>query len=273
MTGEPPPRQECYVDGYDRKQGTCRVYDSRGNQIYQSEYVDDKLEGKLTKWDYASNIKLEENYHNNLLHGVRTVYYRNGQKEYELEYKEGVENGYMKRLRENGKKEEFYNYKEGKKEGRCLRWYDNGIICADVEYKGDKVIKVKSLRDDQGRDCILSEEDIVVYKAGITADNTFVYISILVPKEANRVTPVNFKESSAIKSRIQFGTVTEIVDKQGKRYKTACSHLHYTKIIYSVGNTVTPNRFDDNLLTECSYGIHVVKFRDQCQNWVPVDSL
>ena len=98
--------------------------------------------------------------------------------------------------------------------------------------------------------CIVPEGDIIGWKKlqnGIIA-------KLLIPKEAKRTNSVIGR-----KCRAEFITVLELfgegiaVDK------------HTGKVLYKVGETVRPDKYDDSLTTECTNGIHFFVTREEAE--------
>ena len=91
---------------------------------------------------------------------------------------------------------------------------------------------------------ILPEGDIIGYKKCV--DDKIV--KLLIPKEAKR------SHAFGRKCRAEYAEVLEIT-KGSRKLKTAISK-NDNNFIYKVGETVKPDKFDDNWQDECSNGIH-----------------
>lgn len=137
---------------------------------------------------------------------------------------------------------------------------------------------VTKLYDSIGRNCVLPDGEIYVWKACKTDDSAGnrvnVYVKIRVPKEAKRVTVVDkqitstsYTEEPSFKSRIEYGYVEEIVDKQGFNYNWASSFVHMSGFRYEVGHLVVPDAYNSDANVDCGAGINVHCYKDQCDVW------
>jgi len=91
---------------------------------------------------------------------------------------------------------------------------------------------------------ILPEGDIIGYKKCV--DHKIV--KLLIPKEAKR------SHAFGRKCRAEYAEVLEIT-KGSRKLKTAISKNDHS-FTYKVGETVKPDKFDENWQDECSNGIH-----------------
>ena len=190
---------------------------------------------------------------------------------------------------------------------RFTYWYSNGILGEERDLDvANKVLRVLTLRDATGRDCLLGEGELTVWKIAKTVispvDETFeeteigepvysllydeecvvlksittvrrvktpwVYVRLTVPADAKRVTPMD--SSFQYKSRVEFARVEEIVDREGNHYDVAYSAVNgmQKRSVYKVGEIVRPDEFNDDPSHECGAGISVHVHRDHCDTWI-----
>ena len=133
----------------------------------------------------------------------------------------------------------------------------------------NQITKVVKLLDGQGRNCVIADGDIFVWKACKATNQSEivnVYVQIFVPGEAKRVTPVDFRW--IYKSRIEYGLVVSINDSYGNAYTRAQSFVHKDKSLdYVVDEFVKPDSFNDEVNVDCGAGINVHCYKDQCTQW------
>ena len=97
----------------------------------------------VRKREYHNNgqIKMETNYKDEKLEGKWIWYYENGQIEGEGNFKDGKLDGKWTFYYENGQIEFEYNYKDGKEDGKWTYYYENGQIEWERNYKDGKPIE------------------------------------------------------------------------------------------------------------------------------------
>jgi hypothetical protein len=205
----------------------------------------------LSYFDNKENSKQSEcEYKNDFLHGISKY------------WKEGKHNPYL-----------IIEYNNGHVHGRYEITIENKG--SEIrEYKNDMIVRVISLKDSIGRECVLDEKgELEVWKAcrSVNPEGKYVnvYVRLLVPPEAKRVTPISgdFK----FKSRVSCGTVKEIVDEEGKEYVQAESSMHLiNQIVYELGKKVESELFDPSYEKDCTFGIHVHRYKDQCKQWFQI---
>lgn len=201
-------------------------------KVMEGSYVDGKKDGVWTMWDNFGTKIHEDHYKGGLLHGSST---------------DSVSSPFDGRL--IGLMT-HRAYVDGKRHG-VWTYYDRWRACQVVEYKDDVMTKVISKVDIDGRETVLPEGELTVWKAGKASQND-VYIKILVPKEAGRV-------SSSLETRIEYGKVVSIVDLQRREYTEADRH-------YVVGEMVRADDFDPTSRAR-GRGIRVHRHREQCDQW------
>jgi antitoxin component YwqK of YwqJK toxin-antitoxin module len=230
-------------------------------------YVDEKglIEGKYRVWD-SKEKKILLN---------------------ESEYKDGWKTEIEKSWYSNGNLQKECYYKKGSLEGRYKTWNENGIPKEDYECKDNIVISVLTLNDEKGRDCMLKEGEIIAWKAckiyherpyvdsdddeydsaDEVVDSTFVFVKLLVPADAKRVTTKN--SEGRYKGRVSKAKVVEIVDERGNKYDSATSFVFSgLPITYRVDATVLPSGFNSNPDDDCGEGINVHAHKDLCEVWM-----
>ena len=83
-----------------------------------------------------------------------------------------------------------------------------------------------------------------------------------IPTKSPRMTSV-----SSRKSRCKFATVLNIWDSEGKEIKEGSTDCRGPKTVYKVGRRVTADKWDNNILKECSHGIHHFITRSEAERW------
>lgn len=228
---------------FERKKGKCYEYYDNGNIYAEYQLIDNYLEGLYTEYHYYGAEKIKCYYKENVLHG---------------KYQEWNENEISLLT---------CNYKEGILDGKYLEFHGDGQIKLEYYYDHGRIIDVSKLYDKFGRDCNIGKTKgpIEVWKAckvfGVPA-----YVKLLVPSEAKRITPIQGNKC-VYKSRISYGLVTQIIDREGNNYSVARSFVHGDATEYFIDRIITPDYFDDNIGNDCSFGISVHAYKDQCDVW------
>lgn len=75
-------------------------------------------------------------------------------------------------------------------------------------------------------------------------------VKLLIPEDARR------SSSTTNKCRCDKAQVLAITDTEGNNPIQSITNYEYAPCDYIVGETVTPDSFDDNRWNECSHGIH-----------------
>jgi len=86
-------------------------------------------------------------------------------------------------------------------------------------------------------------------------------IKLLIPAKAKRSNATGRKcraEYAVDKGHFTFG---------GKKTNDAFTSMYDNSFVYRVGETITPNRFDDNRWDECSNGVHFFITRWEAENY------
>ena len=80
--------------------------------------------------------------------------------------------------------------------------------------------------------------------------------------------PADAKRSNATgrKCRAEYAEVLEILDNTGE--PTEVAYSQHDEFAYRVGETVRPDRFDEDRWNECAPGIHYFITREEAEEWV-----
>lgn len=144
-----------------------------GNKKFEGFYLNEKEEGKHTRWHLDGQILSTENYSRGFktglqegwysdgqqwfifryaedenerawmdatgkivtsLHGLQEGWYQNGQKAHNDNFSSGKKDGLQEGWFPNGKQAYIENYKDGVKSGRCQSWDDKGNVIEDKTY-------------------------------------------------------------------------------------------------------------------------------------------
>ena len=107
----------------------------------ETNYKDNKEDGKMASWYKDGQKAAEGNYKNDELNGKWISWYKDGQKAAEGNYKNGELDGKMASWYEDGQKCQEGKSINGKKEGKWTEWDENGKIIVQDNYKGGELVK------------------------------------------------------------------------------------------------------------------------------------
>lgn len=236
-------RQEFWVRDSDGvREGPHRSWFQNGNPDTESVYRAGLLEGSFRRWHLNGTLYLETTFH------------------------AGVEDGDQQTWHPNGARRSHTGYRAGRLDGVFESWHPNTKPYLRCEYKAGRVIRVTALHDETGRDTMLGDGDLTVWKACRTPTNTNVCVELRVPATARRVTPVD--KWGTYSSRVESATVVSIRDDAGVPYQEADSFVYgHNKIHYVVGDAVSPDGFEPAPDVQNGAGISVHKYRDHCAVW------
>lgn len=236
-----------------------------GNPRSRKEYVDGRLHGLSQEWYENGTKSSETTYVDGKRHGLYQCWYGDGAKLCEVAYVDGKQHGLFEGWDHDGTKSSEYTFVNGSMDGPCKVW--RGSKSYSGEFKNNIIIRVISISDPKGRECVLPlEGEFIAWKACKTSEGENVYVRLIVPKEARRITP--FDNMFKYKARIDYAIVNQIIDKDGKEYKEASSFVFRGKrLIYKIGETVRADGFNDKLRDGCGAGINVHLHKDHCDQW------
>lgn len=206
----------------------------------------------------------------NRIQGISVRTFRMGQRA-ETPYVDGKVEGVYRYYQRHGVLVTEKFFRGGKLEGRGTWWHSNGEVSSECDFERGKPVRLLKHTDSQGRDLILPEGEIEVWKA-CKSEGVGVYVRLRVPADARRVTPIDTQASlggRSCKSRVEYAIVVGIEDEAGKPYQEATSFV-YKKgegLVYRVGEIVRPDGYDPNLGRGCGRGINVHRYRDHCTSW------
>jgi len=231
-----------------------------------------ELNKKIIYWDIGNKKQIYEQYwvdKNNKKEGLYIRWHKNGVIWSQSDYNAGVLHGLTQDWYETGYQSLECTFKHGNLHGIYRTWYENGRLESECEYNNGTLIKVNRLYDIYGRNCCLTDThviDIEVWKI-CKAGNTPVYVKLLVPRSARRITPIN--NDGKFISRVEFALVEKIFDRSGREYNEAKSFIYKdATITYRYGKIVKANGFNSNPQDECGQGINVHLYKDQCDIWI-----
>jgi hypothetical protein len=87
-------------------------------------------------------------------------------------------------------------------------------------------------------------------------------INLEIPAEAKRTASLVGR-----KCRAEYAKVLAIYDKDGNPVKEYAGWRE-RDFIYRVGETVRPDKYCDDIRTECSHGIHFFHTKEEAENWL-----
>jgi hypothetical protein len=168
--------------------------------------------------------------------------------------------------------ERYYKDNFGFMQGRWTTYSKEGNISEEYMVKDSLVTAVITIKDEKGRNCILPAGQITTWKACISRGGNFVYVELLVPADAKRVTPFNEindrTKLKGYKARVSKAKVISIKDKEGNDYTESSAFVFSPHgMMYKVGETIEISDFNDNVSSPCGAGISCHLHRDHCDQW------
>ena len=108
--------------------------------------------------------------------------------------------------------------------------------------------------------------EFTAYKVCKTENDVNVYVELLVPANARRITSI-MTPSSINQSRVECAKVVKITDRDGKNYDECTSFVFRKKnLVYQVGETIYPDSYNSNP-EDCGNGIYVHLNKEDCDQW------
>lgn len=216
---------------------------------HDATFKGDLLEGRWREWAPDGTLLAEGDYHEGLAHGRWSRWYPDGERWSQGEFRKGY------------------------RHGRTTYWNTDTSLFMVADYDRGKLAKVLSLPDPFGRETVLPDGEILVWKACRRKTEwydfwsaTNVYVRIRVPADARRVTP--YDPEDLYKSRIEYGVVVGIEDAKGNAYTEADSFIYEDAgLHYVVGCEVHPDGYNPDPELGCGQGIHVYRYKDHCTPW------
>ncbi|MFL5754519.1 MAG: toxin-antitoxin system YwqK family antitoxin, partial [Bacteroidia bacterium] len=131
------------------KNGSSKIYDTKGVLKLNSRFINDTLNGVMTKYSELGTVLLKENYSGGYKTGKSEMYYKSGKLSFECYYDTlssgkktpkqftSVKNGRSRSWYESGYRKTEENYLKGKKNGAFKEWYENGKLKSENDYVND----------------------------------------------------------------------------------------------------------------------------------------
>ncbi len=114
--------------------GVSKWYFQNGNLQVQANYVDNKLEGKLTRWHEDGIVSEECWYKSGVRDSLRRSYSAKGVLVSEEHYTHGELNGEVKKWYENGQVFMEGQYADGMLDGSWMVFYESGNLSSTANY-------------------------------------------------------------------------------------------------------------------------------------------
>jgi antitoxin component YwqK of YwqJK toxin-antitoxin module len=164
-----------------------------GSKFYEAYYVDEKLEGELTKWYSNGLLQSREQYRNDMLNGKSEYYNEKGRKTEEVYYVNDTINGDYRAWYDDRKIRIEGQYVNGMMDGKWFYWDEFGILIGEGDFdmgtgfqkkynrEGDLVGRL-SFRDNEkhGKEIYYNDEGEVV-KEVLYEDGEFVSETEIIP--------------------------------------------------------------------------------------------
>ena len=87
-------------------------------------------------------------------------------------------------------------------------------------------------------------------------------IQLRIPAAAKRTAALTGR-----KCRAEYAEVVLITNAAGDTFQDAVS-AHDKKTVYRVGETITPDSYDDDIRVECTHGVHFFQTREEAENYL-----
>ncbi|AYV81235.1 MAG: hypothetical protein Harvfovirus22_10 [Harvfovirus sp.] len=229
-------------------------------------YLDEKRDGIYESYDRDGCLQRRSMYVNGILNGVDDRYFR----------KIPISKTRMFNGKKNGR-ELLYdklgiivsekNYKNDLLDGIATVYHSDGITKAtETLFSEGIAIKVILSQDRSGKNKLIPEGNIIVWKSALSKCGEPVFIQIEVNEKIERVTP--HQAAGLFKSRIASGLVINIFNKEKKEYDKAISFVYGdNSLVYRKGQHVFPDKFDSNPNNDSSHGINVHVDIEDCYQW------
>lgn len=264
-------RKQYVETSYYSTDGKFSDYYPSGAKLceYTVTVTDDNMRHKqYREWYENGTLHTKCTYENDKLDGQYNEWYENEALHIKCTWVHGKINGPYQEWHKNGHLWKHEVYVNGLKTGNCKEYNTNGTLYQEYEINNN-ICKLLKLFDEKERRCDLPDGEITVWKLCSVGD-TRVYVRLRVPAEARRITPLDTDRK--YKSRVEYAYVEQIIDKDGTEYKVAQSCVWKAKyrkvLIYQVGEIVRPDSFDDDVKVAYTSGIHVHRYKDQCDVWL-----
>lgn len=236
--------EECCYDGEGRLDGVRTVWNDQGHKIEESVYRGGTLTERRVWYDNVEPVGLLAS-----------------RFPFSPDTPTKVPAGYLK---------EETMWRAGKIHGLRTTGHDVNGRRMVSEYRAGEMVKVVSLVDGLGRETVLPEGEIDVWKACVSVrGGRAVYVHLVIPHDARRVTPAD--TTATYKSRVEYAVVIGIedaVDPTIRHTEAESSVYGGTRLRYVLGQEVRPDGFDPSPALECGHGIHVHRYRDHCTRWM-----
>jgi len=125
------------TDELGRKQGTWMTFNSFGEKISETDWVNDRKEGMDKKYYKENKIKEEQEYLGGIKEGTYNKYFFSGQVAIEGQYVNGRKDGKWNKYFEDGSIRQEGAYKNGKKDGVWKFYNRKGVVTSQSTYKED----------------------------------------------------------------------------------------------------------------------------------------
>jgi len=114
--------------------GLAIWYYEEGKKYYEANYVDEKLEGSLTKWYLNGLIQSREHYANDMLNGKSVFFNIRGRKTEEVTFVNDTMQGDYRAWYEDRKMRMEGQYKDGMMTGKWFYWDQMGNLIGEGNF-------------------------------------------------------------------------------------------------------------------------------------------
>jgi hypothetical protein len=106
----------------------------------------------------------------------------------------------------------------------------------------------------------LPDGSFTAYKLALGPEGSPVIVTLQIPEDAERVAPLTGRKCRASKAVV-------VALSEGTEAKSWHETMGQKPVIYRVGETVTPDKYDPEVRVECSHGIHFFISRREAEEY------
>ena len=150
-----------------RSHYACKYYDPKnGTLIGEATFLNGELDGFHRTYNSEGQLVTESEFKDGKSVGLHKTYTSLGRLATESEFKDGTLLSSRTMKYQPGGRSELLNvYQQDSWLTRWTYWYDDGALAEERDLTPDnRIVRMVTLRDRQGRDCLLKDGEITVWK-------------------------------------------------------------------------------------------------------------